>query len=994
MQRERWERLERLFARGLALPEARRAGWLSRACGDDEELRCEVEELLRNAALRGMLDTPPLPMGDAEAAIAPSLITGTRLGTWRIERLIGRGGMGEVYAAVRAEAEFTQRGALKLLRFDAIGELARFHAERQILAHLDHPGIAHLLDGGIAPDGRPYTVMEYVNGVSLLEYCNMRGASLRERLDLFAQVCDAVAYAHRNLVIHRDLKPANTLVDAEGNVKLLDFGIAKLVDTAASNNADATATVAPFTPDYAAPEQLSGEPVTTATDVYALGVLLFELLTGDRPLRRSGLPSTQALVLLDRESPPASRVARDKTSAPVPASALAGDIDAILAKCLRREGAHRYDTVNALKLDLRRHLAHEPVLAREGARLYVLGRVLRRYRWAVTAATALIFTLAAGLAGTLWEAQRAETQARTANAVQEFVADLFRANSSNQRDPVKARATTARELLDLGAKKIDAAMDDAPAAKLSVLNLLSELYQDLRLNKQEIRLRREAVELTRGLYGANAPELAAALVALAGAMHGTDVESQREPLLREARTILDRNGDDESEIRGRLLLRLHELYNASPDTMAKALDYARQSVRVLEKHPPSVDLAEAWYSQGLAETYSHMPAQALTSLNRAIAISGAVQGVPNPKLIVMYYQLADTQNDLQEYAQAERSARTALKMALQINGENHVDAVRTRMMLGRVLLASGRSREGLEQLARAKRDVLRLLGPNDPFHTRDVLEANGAWQSEVGDIAEGLDDLNAAASIRRRTEGATLNLTSSLRTIARDLIELGRFEEAAGTIREVASIYEANGWTHGTPRYNGVTLLRLQLARSEGRMEAAHEQLANLVFENPNRISSLRISTRLVQAEIAMRTGDAATQTESLAKARADISSGGLVKDRQLYLSSADLIEGESRLKARDAEAAAPFLQRALAVREKLFVAPHPRLAEAQVLLATCYLELGRRNEAQALATTATVIDAHYPRLSNYYLRPLRELQARLLAPAKQASRHAMRRPG
>ena len=448
------------------------------------------------------------------------------MGAWRIEELVGRGGMGEVYAATRVDVEFEQRGALKLLRFEAIGELARFNAERRILARLDHPGIARLLDGGVAQDGRPYTVMTFVEGVTLIDYCNARHATLHERIALFAQVCEAVAFAHRNLIIHRDLKPANTLVDSDGKVKLLDFGIAKLIDASASaDSADPNMTVAPFTPDYAAPEQLAGTTVTTATDVYALGVLLFELLTGERPLRTRGLPFAQALALLnDREAPLASRVANEKADAPVPASALSGDLDAIVAKCLRREPAHRYETVNALKLDVQRHLSREPVLAREGARMYVLGRLLRRYRWPVAAAVALMLAFAAGLAGTLWQAHKARTQARTATAVQDFVTDLFRANSSNQKDPVKARATTARELLDLGAKKIDTSMTDAPAAKLSVLNLLGGLYNELALRKEEIHLRRESVELTRDLYGANAPELVAALSALAGAMHGTDAE--------------------------------------------------------------------------------------------------------------------------------------------------------------------------------------------------------------------------------------------------------------------------------------------------------------------------------------------------------------------------------------------------------------------------------------------------------------------------------------
>jgi eukaryotic-like serine/threonine-protein kinase len=989
VHRKRWARLQQLFSKALMLPEPGRSAWLARACNDDAELLSEVTELLRAEAMPGVLDSPLLAMERAEpATVAPSLAAESRVGAWRIEKLVGRGGMGEVYAATRVNVEFEQRGALKLLRFEAIGELARFNAERRILARLDHPGIARLLDGGVAPDGRPYTVMTFVEGMTLIDYCNARHATLHERLALFAQVCDAVAFAHRNLIIHRDLKPANTLVDSDGTVKLLDFGIAKLIDaSASSDSADPNMTVAPFTPDYAAPEQLAGTTVTTATDVYALGVLLFELLTGTRPLRTRGLPFAQALALLnDREAPLASRVANEKADAPLPASALTGDLDAIIAKCLRREPVHRYETVSALTLDLQRHLRREPVLAREGARMYVLGRVLRRYRWPVAAAAALMLAFAAGLAGTLWQAHKAQTQARTAMAVQDFVTDLFRTNSSNQKDPVKARATTARELLDLGAKKIDTAMTDAPAAKLSVLNLLGDLYDELALRKEEIRLRRESVDLTRDLYGADAPELVAALSALAGAMHGTDAAGEREPLLREALSILDRNKDSDSEVRGRLLQKYAELYESNEP--AKALEYAQQSVRVLAAHPPSADLAQSWYLQGMLQTFTNQNDAAVASLNRAAEISGAVQGVPNAELIFIYYQLADTQKGLRDFAAAERSGRQALQMALAINGEDHIDAVRTRMMLGTVLLESGQLREGLDLLAQAKRDVLRLVGPDDPFHTPEVLEFSGTWQSNVGDVSQGLTDLQASLAIRRRAESDSLRVANILRAMAVDQIELGRDDDARRTLDEAARIFESKGRTRGTPGYNAIRFVRVRLAEAEGRMDEMRRLIDEFVPPaDAKGAANLRAGQWLLEAEVAMETNNIESDVDnSLSKARAEIESNNFASNRGFYQSSADLIDGESRLKRHDANAALPLLQRALAEREKLLVAPSPRLAEAQTLLAICYLESGQVTQARELATAAAAIESHYDELSDRYRRPLKELQARLQATKSTAS--------
>ncbi|MEJ1961405.1 MAG: serine/threonine-protein kinase [Gammaproteobacteria bacterium] len=307
-------------------------------------------------------------MSAQEEHVRGDLPEGTRLGPWRLLHLIGRGGAGEVYLAVRADGAFQQKAAIKVLHRGAVAETTRFKVEREILARLEHPGIARLLDGGVHADGRPYMVMEYVEGVSLTEFCDAGSLDLDSRLKLFIEVCDVVALAHRNFVVHRDLKPRNILITQDGRVKLLDFGVAKLLDAVAGPAAEKTS--APLTPDYAAPEQLTGQPITTATDVYALGVVLFELLTSRKPFHNTAMPVAHAVRSVLQEVPPApSRAARLLESARVPARRLEGDLDAIVAKCLRKEASHRYENVDALELDLRRHRRSEPVSAREGARL-------------------------------------------------------------------------------------------------------------------------------------------------------------------------------------------------------------------------------------------------------------------------------------------------------------------------------------------------------------------------------------------------------------------------------------------------------------------------------------------------------------------------------------------------------------------------------------------------------------------------------------------------
>src|ERR1700742_2260768 len=278
-----------------------------------------------------------------EQVLRGELAEGTRLGPWRLLHLIGRGGAGEVYLAERADGAFQQRVAVKVMQRGAVAEVARFQAEREILARLEHPGIARLLDGGVTDDGRPYMTMEFVEGRSITDYCRLINATLEQRLGLFLQVCDAVAYAHRNLVVHRDLKPSNILVTPNGTVKLLDFGIAKLLDAQRARVTQAAAT--PMTPICAAPEQLTGGPVTTATDVYALGLLLFELLSGTHPWMGSDTPVLQAMrTVLQRPAPTLSRTAEAQPNPPVPVRLIRGDFDAIVAKALRKEPGDRYAT--------------------------------------------------------------------------------------------------------------------------------------------------------------------------------------------------------------------------------------------------------------------------------------------------------------------------------------------------------------------------------------------------------------------------------------------------------------------------------------------------------------------------------------------------------------------------------------------------------------------------------------------------------------------------
>jgi predicted Ser/Thr protein kinase len=445
---ERWAEVDRLLDRVLALPVTDRAAFVQQTA-DDPRLRDEVLGLLAELETRGDLLDHPAVDALSRRAPASDLQRGQRIGAYRILSLLGRGGLGEVYLAERADEQFEQRVALKLLRQDAVEHLGLFVSERRILAHLEHPGIARLYDAGVDTRGRPYMVMELVEGVPLTDWCRQRASDLTQRLALFAQVCDAVAYAHQHLVIHRDLKPANVLVTDDGRIKLLDFGVAKLLSGAVEEATRNT----PLTLSYAAPEQLMRATVSTAADIYSLGVLLFELLTGQLPWATGQMPVAVAIEKVLREAAPSpGSIAASKDVMPVPARLLHGDLDAIVAKALRKEPPDRYATVVGLQADVRRHVQGEPVAAREGARLYVFGRFMRRYRLMAAGAAVLIVTLAVGLAGTIWQARRAEAQAARAGAVLHFIEGVFEGADPSVRH---GESFTARDLLDRGAKRVD-----------------------------------------------------------------------------------------------------------------------------------------------------------------------------------------------------------------------------------------------------------------------------------------------------------------------------------------------------------------------------------------------------------------------------------------------------------------------------------------------------------------------------------------------------------
>lgn len=490
MDARRWREVERILDLALEHGPEAWASILDAHCGGDVELRREVAALLdRSGSARGFLEAPPAATAAAvvEDASQRAIGAGAPVGPYRLIRQIGEGGMARVFLAERADGQFEQRVAVKLLRpgHDSALDVRALRTERQVLASLDHPNIARLLDGGVTAEGQPYLAMELVEGEPIDRYCDARALPVRDRLALVLTVAGAIEHAHRNLVVHRDLKPSNILVTAAGRVLVLDFGLAKLLDLRAGNVSPVTTHTSRhwMTPLYAAPEQVRGEPATTLTDVYQLGAVLHELLTGRAPFTGRGDNRYDlARAILEDEPEPPSLHRR----------ALRGDVDAIVLKALRKEPGQRYPSMEAFAHDVRRHLTGHPVLARRQSAAYLTRRFVRRHPLAIAAVAAVLLGVGAYTATVTAQRARVERalaqatlEAQKAARVREMLLSMF---ESSQGGRAFADTTSARELLRRGVANAEEIVGQ-PEVRAELLDLIARIYEQLGDSAQARALR-------------------------------------------------------------------------------------------------------------------------------------------------------------------------------------------------------------------------------------------------------------------------------------------------------------------------------------------------------------------------------------------------------------------------------------------------------------------------------------------------------------------------
>jgi len=782
MDAERWRQLSPLLDALLELDPETRQRSLAMMRKDDPDLGRDLATLLALEDAHSDFLAEPL------VAPPPGPRPGTLVGPYRLERLIGEGGMGQVWLAGRADGLYQRRVALKLLRpglADPNLQL-RFVRERQILARLAHPNIARLLDAGVSSDGQPYLALEYVEGEPITEWCASRKLSLDARLRLFLQTCDAVSHAHANLIVHRDLKPSNILVTPHEEVRLLDFGIAKLLDTdGAQPEHTGTGTgLRAFTLHYAAPEQVRGEPVTTMTDVYALGVVLHELLTGSRPYalkRRTDAEWEEAIVAADptrpshalqRAAPPDESV-RERALRRRLARTLAGDLDNIVLKALAKRPEQRYPSVEALALDIARYRDGKPVHARPQNLGYRLRKYVSRHRWALAATLLVTLSMSAAFVLVAWQARQAVREASRAQALQDFVIGLFeRAGSGGADAPLDVRA-----LLDAGVQRGERELARQPLARAELLGVVARLRLGMGDYRPALALLEQQSALVSAL-GDDAPSslrlesateggrarLAlgahAACIGLMSPLSGLAQREQRQLPVQVADYWMQlgrcRRAAGEAELARPLFQRALALRR---DVIGDAAGTVQSLAHLAGLRADAGRYAEALQDYRVA----------LRKLRTDV-------GARHPLSVALLRNMCLAQRSLGDTVGAERDCGAAVDLARELHGEGHPATVAARRALASMQVEIGRYAEAEEALhaTRAWTAAHAGAGHPDVADDEDGL-ARIAW--ERGDAEASLAHLDAALA-RLRDKGGSPAMAELLSHKAMVLHGIGRNAEA------------------------------------------------------------------------------------------------------------------------------------------------------------------------------------------------------------------------
>jgi serine/threonine-protein kinase len=805
---ERWQQIETIFQSALDCGLDTRNAFLDSSCAGDRELRREVESLLASLQDASFTDSPAFLEGTRLLEHrASELLINRKVGPYRILRELGHGGMAVVYLGARADEAYEKQVAIKVLAagFDCEDIIQRFRSERQILATLDHPNITRLLDGGATEDGLPYLVMEYIEGDPIDQYCDMRKLSVSDRLRLFQEVCAAVGYAHRNLVVHRDIKPSNVLVTREGVPRLLDFGIAKLLAPGLVPAATMTA-LHPLTPEYASPEQIRGEPITTASDVYSLGVLLYRLLTARRPYRVDAASIRRLEHAICEEEPekPSVAVLRvaeangetgvASTQAAVPEGSvdklrrrLAADLDNIVLMAMRKEPQRRYASPDQLSDDISRHLKHLPVIARPDTRSYRLSKFIRRNRTEVIAAAIIFITLVAGLAITLRQGQvarqqrdRASLEHAKAARINAFLKEMISYSGVSGVSPTHKHDATVEDMLDDAAGRVEKELNDQPEVKAEMLATIGTTYEGLAKYDLATRFLRKAYDLDVNLYGLDSLQTGSVMYVLGNLCYLTGDYAGALAWFQKALPIYRKHAND-------------------PDLEARTLVGMLSDAAFVNRAAGNLDDAEALWREALSygpRLPAENHAQAITpktflaqlylgrgDLERADALASEASselrtwGRDRFSLGQSLIDLGNIRCAEKRYPEAESLIEEGTDLYVQVQGANHPNVAFGLTSLawayyydGKYSLAEGAAHKALK--------IVELL-PNGSHYRAGVFGPLGLSLNKTGRSKEAEGFLREAlASYQQNTPKGSYPMAVALGNLGEFLVDQKRYAEA------------------------------------------------------------------------------------------------------------------------------------------------------------------------------------------------------------------------
>ena len=743
-----WEAVRKLFSAAKALPADERLPFVANECGDDEALREQVEALLQasdndDAAIANIVQSV--------AADAVGDLSG-QIGPYELIRSIGEGGMGRVFLAQHTDKPFKQQVAIKIVSAGIPTKqlLQRMRAERQILANLNHPNVARLLDGGETENGLPYLVMEYVDGMPLFDYCRQEQLTLEDRLRLFITICDAVQHAHQNLVVHRDIKSSNIFVTADGQPKLLDFGIAKLLrpenidHTLAVTVADARL----LTPANASPEQVTGDPVSAATDVYALGLLLYELLVGlpAYSIDETTGPEFARLVCETMPSKPSTRATQSRTveSSDIPdrvLRSLAGDLDTIIMKALRKEPERRYATAAALAEDIQAYLAHRPVAARPDSLAYVFSKFVRRNRMALGASIAFVALAVTAATQIINERNRASLEADNAAAALDFMVETF---GSSDPNVTKGDTITAKEVLDRGSTMLKTDDSLSPSARALLGDAIGKVYKNIGLYEPALQQLSASSELHRTLNHKEALIRSLRDVGSTQSLQG-DFEAARttlEEALVLAKTVYP---DDHIEVATTMASLAQEVGNSSQHADSIALFKDALAMRTRLGAPVDINYIKSRYGLGEAQMVTGDFAESEANLREALTHATEQIGLRNSITIDIMQSLAVSLHEAGKLEAAEPYYLQSDALEREVLGDDHPNREYSLTSIGRLYRHMGRYDEAETYLRAAVVAAKKSLGDRNVFTAYDMvnlanfLSSRGNYGEAEPLFAEALD---------------------------------------------------------------------------------------------------------------------------------------------------------------------------------------------------------------------------------------------------------------